>query len=658
MFRARMRKAIRWIVVLGLHDALWAGSLFTALLLRFDGAVPARWLRAGELALIPLLCSRTVVFHLLGLFRVLSRYAGVTELRRVIAATTLTSGGLYALSSISDFRLPRSVYVVDWLGAIVSIGGLHLAVRIAGEWRRCKAQGTRTLIIGAGDAAESLLRDVQRTLDGRWEVVGLLDDDPLKAGILVHGVPVVGPIDEPTLAKVIAGSGAGLVVIADARVDGARTREIARVCRRLQVQLKIIPSVPQSMDGGSSVSSLRGVEMEDLLRREPVRLDATAVSQFLQGKRVLITGAGGSIGSELARQTLRFSPAQIFLLDHDENALFFVERELRSAHPNSVIHPLIADITDRARVNEIFRRFGPEVVFHAAAHKHVPMMECNPCEAVKNNVFGSMVLYDAAELFHAGAFVLISSDKAVNPTSVMGATKRVAEMVLQSRSRSSTTRCAAVRFGNVLDSAGSVLPLFREQIAKGGPLTVTHPEMTRYFMTIPEATQLVLQAGALGGTGQIFVLDMGQPIRIIDLARDFIELSGLRPDLDIEIEFTGLRPGEKLFEELLLDGESYDKTPHPKIKVGHVQPPGTGLLERLTALRAAAVAGDEPDVRRLLAALVPEATLRRSAAVAVLQNEKSSVDAPPEIPISANQLPVELPVQKAEAPPREYAATR
>jgi FlaA1/EpsC-like NDP-sugar epimerase len=608
--------------------------------------------------LIPLLCNRTVVFHFLGLFRVLSRYAGVTELRRVIGATTLTSAGLYALSWIPIFHLPRSVYVVEWLGAIVSIGGLHLAVRIVSEWHRSKKAGTRTLIVGAGDTAESLLRDVQRTLDGRWQVVGLLDDDPMKAGILVHGVPVLGPIDEPTLAKAIARSGVGLVVIADARLHGAHTREITRLCRRLHVQLKIIPSVPERMEGDATVSSLRDVEIHDLLRREPVRLDATAVSQFLQGKCVLITGAGGSIGSELARQTLRFSPAQLVLLDHDENALFFVERELRSAHPDSVVHPLMADITDRARVNEIFRRFRPDVIFHAAAHKHVPMMECNPCEAVKNNIFGSTVLYEAADLFHAGAFVLISTDKAVNPTSVMGATKRVAEMVLQVRSQSSTTRFAAVRFGNVLDSAGSVLPLFRDQIAKGKPVTVTHPEVTRYFMTIPEATQLVLQAGALGGTGQIFVLDMGQPIRIVDLARDFIELSGLRPDVDIEIRFTGLRPGEKLYEELLLDGEQYDQTPHPKIKVGHVKPPRPGFVERLSALHAAAIAGDEAEVRRFLAALVPEATLQRLPPASVLQNDKPRVDALTEISISANDLAVELPLHEAEAPPPGYAATR
>jgi len=373
--------------------------------------------------------------------------------------------------------------------------------------------------------------------------------------------------------------------------------------------VRTVPSIAERIQD-FSLATVREVAIEDLLRRAPVSLDVDQVEHFITGRTILVTGAGGSIGSELCRQALRFKPGRLLLLDHSENGLYFIERELRERFPGASLTPVVCDITDRGRLDAIFRRYRPAVVIHAAAHKHVPMMEANSPEAVKNNVFGTIAVADAAHAAGADTFVMISTDKAVNPTSIMGSTKRVAEMAIQARAETSSTRYVAVRFGNVLGSAGSVVPLFREQIARGGPVTVTHPEMRRYFMTIPEATQLVLQAGALGAHSEIFLLDMGEPVKIVDLARDMIELSGLTPDVDIKIELTGLRPGEKLFEELLLDDERYARTPHPKIHVGRIQPVPRERLERgLAALRASAEASDDAAIRRCLSELVPEATL-------------------------------------------------
>jgi FlaA1/EpsC-like NDP-sugar epimerase len=422
-------------------------------------------------------------------------------------------------------------------------------------------------------------------------------------------VRVLGPADAATMRRVVVERDVKLVVLATPSADGRRTRELVNLCRQLGVQAKTVPSIAERIQG-IGFSAIREVAIEDLLRRDPVVLDVDQVETFLQGRTVLVTGAGGSIGSELARQALCFRPGRLLLVDHSENGLYFIERELRRTFPAASLVPLVCDITDRDRLDGIFRRYRPAVVIHAAAHKHVPMMETNSSEAVKNNVFGTIAVADVAHVYGTETFVMISTDKAVNPTSVMGATKRVAEMAIQARAASSTTRYVAVRFGNVLGSTGSVVPLFRDQIARGGPVTVTHPEVRRYFMTIPEATQLVLQAGALGSRSEIFVLDMGEPIKVVDLARDMIELSGLRADVDIKIDFVGLRPGEKLFEELLLHGEAYDATPHPKICVGRIQPAERGQLERgLAALRSAAAAADDAAIRRGLSDLVPEATL-------------------------------------------------
>ncbi len=597
--------------IIVIHLSLWIAAFQLALYIRFEGTPPEPFSENVIRAALVLLACRLVAFSMMRQFHGLWRYAGMPELRSLILATSIGSAGFAGVGMMVHMtQMPRSIYVGEWLASVVLVGGFRFVFRIMRERqaRGTRIDGIRTLIVGAGDAGESLLRDVQRMRDAKWSIVGFLDDDPVKAHAIIRSVRVLGPADEHTLARYIKMYDVRLVVLAIPQAAGKRLREMVATCRSLGVQTKTLPSLNDRIEE-VGFANLREVAIDDLLRRDPVKLDHDQVAKFVEGRTVLITGAGGSIGSELSRQVLRFEPAKVLLFDHDENALFHIERELRDEHPGKVV-PLIGDITDGARVDQVMAAHRPNVVLHAAAHKHVPMMEANPCEAVKNNVFGTITVAEAAHRHEVDAFVLISTDKAVNPTSVMGATKRVAEMVTQLRAQGSKTRFAAVRLGNVLGSAGGVVPLFREQIAKGGPISVTHPDVTRYFMTIPEASQLVLQAGALGGTGEIFLLDMGQPVKIVDLARDLIELSGLRADIDIAIEFTGLRPGEKLFEELLLDGESYDVTPHPKIMVGKIQPLTRDAIVRgLEHLRRAADVADTAAIRKGLAQLVPEGRL-------------------------------------------------
>jgi FlaA1/EpsC-like NDP-sugar epimerase len=617
MRRALTSSLFRRSAVVLLHVVLWAAAFGLAFVIRFDQLQVVQPFRdEWPYALAALLICRVAAFYLSGLFHSPWRYAGIPELARIIKSSSYgTVVFVVAGRMVSATAVPRSIYVLEWLASIAVVGGLRFAIRMWHERRqgRRRPDAIATLLVGAGDAGESLLRDLHRMPDRKWEVVGFLDDDPMLHGALVRDVRVLGPPDEATLRRVVEEQDVKLVVLAIPTAAGKRTRQIVNVCRRLGVQTKTIPSVADRIQE-PAFSNIREIAIEDLLRRDPVELDVEQVEAFIEGRTVLVTGAGGSIGSELCRQVLRFRPKRLLLVDHNENGLFYVERELRQLAAKASLIPVVCDITDRDRVDSVFRRYRPSVIFHAAAHKHVPMMELNSPAAVKNNVFGTMTVADAAHASGADAFVMISTDKAVNPTSIMGATKRVAEMAIQARAQTSATRYVAVRFGNVLGSAGSVVPLFKEQIAKGEAVTVTDPEVRRYFMTIPEATQLVLQTGALGSHTDIFVLDMGEPVKIVDLARDMIELSGLRPDVDIKIEFVGLRPGEKLFEELLLDGEAYDATPHPKIRVGRIQPAPRELLERgLAALRAAYEAGDDAAIRRTLGELVPEATLTQAS---------------------------------------------
>jgi FlaA1/EpsC-like NDP-sugar epimerase len=601
--------ARRVTVVVLVHVVLWTSGLALALWLRFDGDVPPRFAHAFWFALPFLIICRGATFYTSGLFHGMWKYAGLNELRNLVRGTTIATVAFVGFGAlVHRAQFPRTVYTAEWALAIMLAGGVRIAIRIIRERSRATATGvrTRTAIVGAGDAGEHLLRDVQRAHPA-LNVVALLDDDPGKVDGIVHGVRVVGRPDEATLRRLIAERDVKLLLLAAPSASGDWTRAIVRICRQLGVQTKTVPSFADWMSG-TGASALREVAIEDLLRRDPVALDLDRVDSLFRGRTVLVTGAAGSIGSELVRQALRFPLRRLILLDHNENGLFHLERELRVSRPDARLETLVTDISDADRVRSVFRRFRPEIVLHAAAHKHVPMMEANPGEAVRNNVLGTQIVADASHMCGANAFVMISTDKAVRPTSIMGATKRVAEMIVQSRGETSATRFVAVRFGNVLGSAGSVVPLFREQIARGGPVTVTHPEMRRYFMTIPEASQLVLQAASIAQKNEIFVLDMGPPVKIVDLARDLIELSGYRPDTDIRIAYTGTRAGEKLFEELILESEEFHRTTHPKIMVGKiVAPPAAELREGLGELARAV--GDDAAVRRVLSSLVPEATL-------------------------------------------------
>jgi FlaA1/EpsC-like NDP-sugar epimerase len=598
-------------IIIGVYLLLWVLSFVGAFMLRFEFAVPASYLQSLWVWLPVLLVLRIAGYGYFGMFRGMWRYTSGHDLVSLAKAATASSALFVLFIAFSGYRnFPRSVLITDWIGNIVLIGGLRFMVRVLRELSaRVPGEGERrkVLIVGAGDAGEMLLREIKRSLAARYEPVGFVDDDPHKQDEHIHGVPVLGPLTR--VGELVQRHEVKEVIIAIPSATGQQMRRIVELCGRSGAEIRTIPGVDSLIDGRVTLSQVRSVAIEDLLGREPVVLDNEAISGEVRGARVLVTGAGGSIGAELCRQVCRFKPARLVLVERAENNLFHIHRELTARFPDVAVVPVIADICDAARMEAVFEAHRPTQVFHAAAYKHVPMMEWNPNEAVKNNVFGTRTLADLADAHGVQRFVMISTDKAVNPTSVMGATKRVAEIYIQALSQRSKTRFVTVRFGNVLGSAGSVVPIFQEQIARGGPVTVTHPEMKRYFMTIPEACQLVLQAATMGEGGEIFVLDMGEPVKIVDLARDLIRLSGFRPGEDIEIRFTGIRPGEKLFEELTIKGENADRTRHPKIFVGRLKPHAWADVARgLDVLARLDDRASEAEVRRRLAEIVPEYT--------------------------------------------------
>jgi FlaA1/EpsC-like NDP-sugar epimerase len=575
--------------------------------LRFDFHVP-RGQYDLPFWLTVLLVARLAAFQASGLFRGLWRYTGAGDALAILKATTVSSLVLAAVVVSGAWRFPRSVVAIEWLVAVVLVGGLRFAGRAFHllHHRNGSTNGklVRVLIAGAGDGGEALAREILETHRGRYEPVCFVDDDPRKRGAEIHGVPVLGSIDE--LPRLVAQKRVEEVVIAIPTASGSEMRRIVDRCKSSGVRFKTVPSVDQIIDGRVRISQIRNVDIEDLLRRDVVNLDITEIEAAHSGRVILVTGAAGSIGSEMCRQACTVAPSQLVLVERAESALFAIHRELTARFPFVPIVPYLADVTDETRMVEIFRRHRPAVVYHVAAHKHVPMLEANPSEAIKNNVFGTKTLADVAHEAGVGRFVMISTDKAVNPTSVMGVSKRVAEIYVQALAQVSRTKFVTVRFGNVLGSNGSVVPIFREQIAAGGPVTVTHPDMKRYFMTIPEASQLVLQAGAMGKGGEIFVLDMGEPVRVVDLARDLITLSGLKPGEDIEIRFTGVRPGEKLFEELSVAAENCDRTRHPKIFIGRGRSCNLGRIEAQLEALARVKDGRPDQIRGSFADVVAE----------------------------------------------------
>jgi len=461
----------------------------------------------------------------------------------------------------------EGVLMLDLFTTVVFLSALRMLIRLYHEEFFSESHGTarRFLIVGAGNAGEALLREMLRRRDAKYEVVGFIDDDPVKQGMSIHGITVLGNLEK--LPDVCEKSSIDEIAIAIPSATRKQLRHVVQVCQGTALRFSTVPSLTDIASGKFSVSQMRHVDINDLLGREVVQLDMLQLEKFLKDKVILVTGAGGSIGSEMCRQVCAFGPKLLLLVEQAENPLFFIEQELRKSFPAVQMKAVICDIAETARVNQVYEKHHPQVVIHAAAHKHVPLMEGNPGEAIKNNVVGTRNMANAADAFGTDDFVMISTDKAVNPTSIMGSSKRIAEMYIQDLSNTSKTHFMTVRFGNVLGSNGSVIPIFNKQIADGGPVTVTHPEMTRYFMTIPEASQLVLQAATMGSGGEIFLLDMGEPVKIVDLARELITLSGFRPGEDIEIEFSGLRPGEKLFEELSIEGEGMIPTKHPKIAI-------------------------------------------------------------------------------------------
>ncbi|MFH1717094.1 MAG: nucleoside-diphosphate sugar epimerase/dehydratase [Planctomycetota bacterium] len=538
------------------------------------------WLELYPAMLLFFLMVKLPVFGLFKQYRGWWRYVGISDLLGIFGASLLstfvvvvlwfTIGNISAVRTYLPAGLERpaeGVCVADMFATIFMMGGLRMVVRLYYEEFRTAEAGRlkRFLIVGAGNAGEALLREILRMPVAQYDVVGLIDDDPVKHGTRIHGIPVLGAVEQ--LPAVCEDRNIEEIAIAMPSASPRQLRRVIQVCEGTKLRFRTVPSITDIASGKLRVSQIRDVDINDLLGRESVQLDLDLIEAFAKDKTILVTGAGGSIGSEMCRQLCNFKPGRLLLVEQAENPLFYIERQLRRRFPNVSIEGLICNITDESRVHEIFDAYKPQVVIHAAAHKHVPLMELNAGEAIKNNIAGTRIVADAADKHSAANFVMISTDKAVNPTSIMGSSKRIAEMYIQDLSKTSKTHFVTVRFGNVLDSEGSVVPIFKKQIEEGGPVTVTHPEMKRYFMTIPEASQLVLQAATMGKGGEIFVLDMGEPVKIVDLAKELITLSGFKPGEDIEIAFTGPRPGEKLFEELSIEGEDMQRTRHPKISI-------------------------------------------------------------------------------------------
>jgi FlaA1/EpsC-like NDP-sugar epimerase len=601
----------------GLDCLVLSLAYWFAFLLRFEFVIPSVLTKLIFVNWPYVIAVQYLMLTAFGVPRMAWRYLSMRDAARVLLAMSAAHAVLLAMrvslpnvTSSSLVFLPISVIAMSFVLGFLGLVGLRAAWRLRSEGAARKkraAAGDRqgVLLIGAGEAGVLVAREIANRPDLGLKPIGFLDDDPLKIGTSIGGLTVLGtPKDVGEIADTKRVKRA-LITIANA--SGEQIRRITELCRDADIHTQIIPGIYEIVGNKVNLSRIREVAIEDLLGRAPVQLDEDVVGASINNRVVLVTGAGGSIGSELCRQICRFGPQRLILVERFENALFEIHRELVSAFPQVSIEPRVADVCDADRMAQIFDAGKPEIVFHAAAHKHVPMMEWNPGEAVKNNIGGTRTVADLADHTGVERFVLISTDKAVNPSSVMGATKRVAEIYIQALSQRSSTRFVTVRFGNVLGSAGSVIPIFREQIAKGGPITVTHPEMMRYFMTIPEASQLVLQAGAMGQGGEIYILDMGEPVKIVDLARDLITLSGLRPFEDIEIRFSGVRPGEKLKEEISTDAEHADKTKHPKIYIGRIKPhEWDAVLTGVDSLLDLANSTDAERVRATLGSVVPE----------------------------------------------------
>jgi FlaA1/EpsC-like NDP-sugar epimerase len=597
-----MKRALHRIVGYLVDGAVFALSGFIAFELRFEGQLPGSYLRPMVAALCIWMAAKQVAFIGGKLDRGNWRYTSADDAVRIVLINTAGSilGGLVIVVLLGPNGIPQSVFILDWMVSCMLTVGSRLtvrAIRAAQASHRPEGERPRTLIYGAGSAGLALLTELRQNRSLKCDVVGLIDDDPSKAHLVLGGKAVLGTgADLAALARKRA---IKRVFIAIPSATGSQMMQILRFALDAGVEYKMVPGLGNLIEGAGLGKQLKDVAVEDLLGRKPVHLDQDSIRKRIQGKVVMVTGAGGSIGSEICRQIARFDPLAVVGFDEAETPLFQIDRELARTFPGLVFHPELGNITHTATLRRVMHRYKPSILYHAAAYKHVPMMERHVFAAVENNIFGTWNVAQEAVNHGVEDFVMISSDKAVRPTSMMGATKRIAELVIRALQKEGGTKFVAVRFGNVLGSNGSVVPIFKEQIAAGGPVTVTHPEMCRYFMTIPEAAQLVLQAFSIGKGGEVFVLDMGEPVKIVDLARNLILLSGFQPDRDIRIDFTGLRPGEKLFEELNLHDEHLLATSHTQIK-SYICPVQLDAREMRAYLRELRQISNEQDVGRLL----------------------------------------------------------
>jgi FlaA1/EpsC-like NDP-sugar epimerase len=602
----------RKILIVLFHIFAISFSFLDAFALRFDMRIPPEYWSSFYTLLPAIIIIKLSVFWWLGLSEGWWRYVSMYDFLLILKANAIGTAlfTLYVVFFYSENILPRSVLILDGLLCFSVMIGVRVFTRIFRERILLKTKSSHAnvksvVIVGAGGVGQNIVKEIRENPKLQKVVVGFVDNDPRRHGKIFQGVPVLGAVSD--LNKICLKNAIDMVLIAQTSVSPLELREIVGFCKQSDIVSKILPPVGDIIDGKVSLEHVRPVSLEDLLGRQPVRLEVENIRQYLKGKRILVTGAAGSIGSEICRQVAHFGPRSLILFENAETPLFRLEKELRETFPKLAVHPCLGDIRHKDKVDHFFGKHLPQVVFHAAAYKHVPMSEINPVEVVQNNVFGTRNVVDAAFQNGADHFVMVSTDKAVNPTNVMGASKRAAEIYIQNLPRSGRTKLVTVRFGNVLGSSGSVIPTFRDQIARGGPVTVTHPEITRFFMTIPEAVQLVLQAGSMGEGGEIFVLDMGDPVKIVRLAEEMIRLSGLRPYEDIEIAFTGLRPGEKLYEELLIAGEGVKATRHEKIRVlSATSYDRVKILELMMALEGAAKAMDSENLLRILKEIVPE----------------------------------------------------
>lgn len=593
-------------ILVGIDIAIVLISVYASFIFHFEGHIPDEyWQLYLMFSSIMAIVSTLSMFY----FRLYNRiwqYASTGELLSIVKAVLVSSLLSYFIANlVSPLHIPLSVLVHTSNGTLLLLGGIRFMWRVFCDkyMAKPKKKGRKALIIGAGSCGTLFAKELKTNDNSDVLPFAFIDDDPYKQKLQVYGIPVIGGRHD--IPKAVEKHDIDEIIIAMPSVSKAQISEIINICKATKGRLKIIPQLQDMMQGKTAVNQIRDVQVEDLLGRDPIKTDLEHIANYVEDKIVLVTGAGGSIGSELCRQIAPFKPRTLLLLGHGENSIYTIEMEMRRLAPELQLETIIADVQDRSRLEDVFRKFKPEVVFHAAAHKHVPLMELNPSEAIKNNVFGTKNVAECADMIGSERFVLISTDKAVNPTSIMGTTKRIAEMFIQSLDKHSKTKFVAVRFGNVLGSRGSVIPRFKEQIQRGGPVTVTHPEMVRYFMTIPEAVQLVIQAGAFAKGGEVFILDMGKPVRIVDLATDLIRLSGYEPNVDIQIEFTGMRTGEKLYEELLTNEEGMSSTKHDRIFIGKPLQINRSELEFEMRKLEQVLGHDKEEIRAVLRHLVP-----------------------------------------------------